>query len=211
MAAMEDILDVYLRPYDPNRPVVCMDETSKQLIADIRMALAAQPGHPERYDVEYQRCGVANIFMFTEPLGGWRRVSVTDYRKWLDWAEQIRILLEEDYPDAEMVVLVMDNLNTHSIGSLYEAFEPARARDLARRLEIHYTPKHGSWLNIAETELSVLGRQCLDRRIESIERLASESRSWNVERNGLQKGVDWQFTTTDARIKLKRLYPQIQI
>ena len=210
MAAMEDILDVYLRPYDPNQPVVCMDETSKQLIADIRIAIPAQPGHPERYDVEYKRCGVINIFMFTEPLGGWRRVSVTDYRKRLDWAEQIRILLEEDYPDAEMVVLVMDNLNTHSIGSLYEAFEPARARDLARRLEIHYTPKHGSWLNIAETELSVLSRQCLDRRIESFERLSSECRSWNVQRNGLQKGVDWQFTTTDARIKLKRLYQQVQ-
>jgi len=210
VAAMEDILDVYLRPYDPNQPVVCMDETSKQLIADIRIAIPAQPGHLERYDVEYKRCGVTNIFMFTEPLGGWRRVSVTDYRKRLDWAEQIWILLEEDYPDAEMVVLVMDNLNTHSIGSLYEAFEPARARDLARRLEIHYTPKHGSWLNIAETELSVLSRQCLDRRIESFERLSSECRSWNVQRNGLQKGVDWQFTTTDARIKLKRLYQQVQ-
>lgn len=204
---MEDILDVYLRPYDPNRPVVCMDETSKQLIADIRIPIAAEPGHPQRYDVEYKRCGVTNVFMFTEPLGGWRRVSVTNYRKRLDWAEQIRILLEEDYPDAEVVVLVMDNLNTHSIGSLYEAFEPARARELARRLEIHYTPKHGSWLNIAETELSVLSRQCLNRRIESFELLESECRSWNVERNGLQKGVDWQFTTTDARIKLKQLYP----
>jgi len=207
---MEDILDVYLRPYDPNRPVVCMDETSKQLIADIRIPIAAEPGHPQRYDVEYKRCGVTNVFMFTEPLGGWRRVSVTNYRKRLDWAEQIRILLEEDYPDAEVVVLVMDNLNTHSIGSLYEAFEPAKARELARRLEIHYTPKHGSWLNIAETELSVLSRQCLNRRIESFELLESECRSWNVERNGLQKGVDWQFTTTDARIKLKRLYPQVQ-
>lgn len=210
MAAMEDILDVYLRPYDPNRPVVCMDETSKQLIADIRIPIAAKPGHPQRYDVEYKRCGVTNVFMFTEPLGQWRRVSVTNYRKRLDWAEQIRILLEEDYPDAEVVVLVMDNLNTHSIGSLYKAFEPAKARELARRLEIHYTPKHGSWLNIAETELSVLSRQCLNQRIESFELLESECCSWNVERNGLQKGVDWQFTTTDARIKLKRLYPQAQ-
>ena len=207
---MEDLLDVYLRPYDPNRPVVCMDETSKQLIADTRIPIAAKPGHPQRYDVEYKRCGVTNIFMFTEPLGGWRRVSVTNYRKRLDWAEQIRILLEEDYPDPEMVVLVMDNLNTHSIGSLYKAFEPAKARELARRLEIHYTPKHGSWLNIAESELSVLSRQCLNRRIESFELLESECRSWNVERNGLQKGVDWQFTTTDARIKLKRLYPCVQ-
>jgi hypothetical protein len=207
---MEDVLDVYVLPYNPNRPVVCMDETSKQLIAEVRAAIEAAPGHPQRYDGEYRRCGVANIFMFTEPLGSWRRVRVTEHRKMLDWAEQIRILLEEDYPDAEAVVLVMDNLNTHSIGSLYEAFEPAKARELARRLEIHYTPKHGSWLNIAESELSVLGRQCLDRRIESIERLASECEAWNVERNNLQKGVDWQFTTTDARIKLKRLYPHVQ-
>lgn len=201
---------MYVRSYDPIRPVVCMDETSKQLIADIRNSIAAKPGHPQRYDVEYSRCGVANVFMFTEPLGGWRRVRVTNYRKRLDWAEQIRLLLEEDYPDAEVVVLIMDNLNTHSIGSLYEAFPPAKARELARRLEIHYTPKHGSWLNIAETELSVLSRQCLDRRIESFERLKSECRCWNVERNELQKGVDWQFTTADARIKLKRLYPQVQ-
>jgi hypothetical protein len=207
---MEDVLDVYLLPYDPNRPVVCMDETSKQLVAEVRAPLEASPGHPQRYDGEYRRCGVANIFMFTEPLGGWRRVCVTEHRKMLDWAEQICILLEEDYPDAERVVLVMDNLNTHSIGSLYEAFDPVKARELARRLEIHYTPKHGSWLNIAESELSVLGRQCLDRRIESMDRLASECRGWNVERNVKQKGVDWQFTTADARIKLKRLYPQIQ-
>jgi len=207
---MEDVLDVYVLPYNPNRPVVCMDETSKQLIAEVRAAIEASPGHPHRYDGEYRRCGVANIFMFTEPLGSWRRVRVTEHRKMLDWAEQIRILLEEDYPNAEMVILVMDNLNTHSIGSLYEAFEPAKARELARRLEIHYTPKHGSWLNIAESELSVLGRQCLDRRIESIELLTSECEMWNVGRNELQKGVDWQFTTANARIKLKRLYPQVQ-
>jgi len=207
---MEDVLDVYVLPYNPNRPVVCMDETSKQLIAEVRTVITAKPGYPQRYDGEYRRCGVANIFMFTEPLGSWRRVRVTEHRKMLDWAEQIRILLEEDYPDAEAVILVMDNLNTHSIGSLYEAFEPAKARELAQRLEIHYTPKHGSWLNIAESELSVLGRQCLDRRIESIERLSSECEGWNVERNKLQKGVDWQFTTADARIKLKRLYPQAQ-
>jgi len=210
VAAMEDILDVYKRPYDPTRPVVGMDETPKQLVADVRIPIAAKPGYPKRYDVEYHRCGTANIFMFTEPLGGWRRVSVTRHRKKLDWAEQIRILLEEDYPDAEVVVLVMDNLNTHSIGSLYEAFPPTKARALARRLEIHYTPKHGSWLNIAEIELSALSRQCLDRRIENIERLHRECRCWNVERNELQKGIDWQFTTADARIKLKRLYPQIQ-
>ena len=210
VAAMEDILDVYKRPYDPVRPVVGMDETPKQLVADVRIPIAAKRGYPKRYDVEYHRCGTANIFMFTEPLGGWRRVSVTKHRKKMDWAEQIRILLEEDYPDAEVVVLVMDNLNTHNIGSLYEAFPPAKARALARRLEIHYTPKHGSWLNIAEIELSALSRQCLDRRIESMERLNRECRCWNVERNELQKGIDWQFTTADARIKLKRLYPQIQ-
>jgi hypothetical protein len=156
------------------------------------------------------RYGVANIFMFSEPLGGWRRVSVTKHRKKLDWAEQIRILLEEDYPDAEVVVLVMDNLNTHSIGSLYEAFPPAKARSLARRLEIHYTPKHGSWLNVAEIELSVLSRQCLGRRIGSMKRLKRECDCWNIRRNGLQKGIDWQFTTEDAGIKLKRLYPQLQ-
>jgi len=207
---MEDVLDVYVLPYDPNRPVVCMDETSKQLVAEVRTPLEAAPGHPQRYDGEYRRCGVANIFMFTEPLGGWRRVCVTEHRKMLDWAEQIRILLEEDYPDAEQVVLVMDNLNTHSIGSLYEAFDPVKARELARRLEIHYTPKHGSWLNIAESELSVLGRQCLDRRIESMDCLASECQGWNIERNTMQKGVDWQFTTADARIKLKRLYPHVK-
>jgi len=194
VAAMEDILDVYKRPYDPVRPVVGMDETPKQLVADVRIPIAAKRGYPKRYDVEYHRCGTANIFMFTEPLGGWRRVSVTKHRKKLDWAEQIRILLEEDYPDAEVVVLVMDNLNTHNIGSLYEDFPPAKARALARRL----------------VELSALSRQCLDRRIESMERLNRECRCWNVERNELQKGIDWQFTTADAMIKLKRLYPQIQ-
>ena len=207
---MEDILDVYKRPYNPLRPVVGMDETSKQLVGDVRIPIPASPGRPQRYDVEYRRCGVANIFMFSEPLGGWRRVCVTKHRKKLDWAEQIRILLEEDYPDAEVVVLVMDNLNTHSIGSLYEVFPPAKARSLARRLEIHYTPKHGSWLNVAEIELSVLSRQCLGRRIESMQRLERECDCWNVRRNGLQKGIDWQFTTDDVRIKLKRLYPQLQ-
>jgi hypothetical protein len=207
---MEDVLDVYKRPYDPRRPVVGMDETSKQLVADVRIPIEAKPGRPQRYDVEYHRRGVANVFMFTEPLGGWRRVSVTKHRKKLDWAEQIRILLEQDYPDADVVVLVMDNLNTHNPGALYEAFPPAKARQLARRLEIHYTPKHGSWLNVAEIELSVLSRQCLDRRMESMQRLQSECGSWNVRRNASQKGIDWQFTTDDARIKLKRLYPQVQ-
>jgi hypothetical protein len=208
---MEDVLDVYCRPYDAKFPVVCMDETSKQLVAEIRPPLPAAPGHGERYDVEYERRGVAEVFLFTEPLGGWRRTAVTEHRARVDWAGQIRHLLEQDYPKAEKVVLVMDNLNTHSIASLYEAFEPAVACRLARRLEIHHTPKHGSWLNIAEIELSVLSGQCLDRRIDRIERLRAECSAWDQQRNERQKGVDWRFTTADARIKLKRLYPQIQM
>ena len=208
---MEDVLDVYCRPYDPHRPVVCMDETSKQLVAEVRPPLPAGPGRPARYDVEYERRGVANVFVFTEPLAGWRRVSVTDRRTRTDWAQEIRRMLEVDYPDAERVLLVMDNLNTHEVASLYEAFEPALARRLAERLEIHYTPKHGSWLNVAEIELSVLGRQCLAGRIESTEALRDACSAWNRQRNALQKGVDWQFTTTEARIKLKHLYPQVQV
>jgi len=208
---MEDVLDVYCRPYDPKYPVVCMDETSKQLVAEVRAPIPAAPGHGQRYDVEYERRGVAEVFLFTEPLGGWRRTAVTEHRARLDWAEQVRHLLEVDYPDAEKVVLVMDNLNTHDTTSLYEAFEPQVARGLARRLEIHYTPKHGSWLNIAEIELSVLSGQCLDRRIESMDLLRSECSAWDQQRNEQQKGVDWRFTTADARIKLKRLYPQIHM
>lgn len=208
---MEDVLDVYCRPYDVRYPVVCMDETSKQLVAEIRPPIPAVPGHAERYDVEYERRGVAEVFLFTEPLGGWRRTGVTEHRTRVDWAGQVRSLLEEDYPDAGKVVLVMDNLNTHSIASLYEAFEPAVARRLARRLEIHHTPKHGSWLNVAEIELSVLSGQCLDRRIDRIELLRTECSAWDQQRNEGQKGVDWRFTTADARIKLKRLYPQIQL
>jgi hypothetical protein len=208
---MEDVLDVYCRPYDARLPVVCMDETSKQLMAEIRPPLPAAPGHGERYDVEYERCGVAEVFLFTEPLGGWRRTAVTEHRARVDWAQQIRHLLEVDYPQAEKVILVMDNLNTHSIASLYEAFDPAVARRLAQRLEIHHTPKHGSWLNIAEIELSVLSGQCLDRRIARIDDLRVECSAWDQQRNRRQKGVDWRFTTADARIKLKRLYPQIQM
>ena len=208
---MEDVLDVYCRPYDAKVPVVCMDETSKQLVAEIRPPLPAAPGHGERYDVEYERCGVAEVFLFTEPLGGWRRTAVTEHRARVDWAWQIRHLLEEDYPEAEKVVLVRDNLNTHGLASLYEAFEPVVARRLAQRLEIHHTPKHGSWLNIAEMELSVLSGQCLDRRIDRIDRLRGECSAWDQQRNERQKGVDWRFTTADARIKLKRLYPYIQM
>jgi len=208
---MEDVLDVYCRPYNPARPVVCMDETSKQLVAEVRPPISAAPGRTERYDVEYERCGVANAFLFTEPLGGWRRVGVTEQRRRVEWAWQVWHLLEVDYPLARVVVLVLDNLNTHSIASLYEAFEPEAAHRLARRLEIHYTPKHGSWLNIAEIELGVLSRQCLDRRIETVEILRTECSAWDHQRNEQQKGVDWRFTTADARIKLKRLYPQIQM
>jgi len=205
------VLDVYCRPYHAKLPVVCMDETRKQWVAEIRPPLPAAPGHGERYDVEYERCGVAEVFLFTEPLGGWRRTAVTEHRARVDWAGQILQLLEVDYPEAEKVILVMDNLNTHSIASLYEAFEPALARRLARRLEIHHTPKHGSWLNIAEIELSVLSGQCLDRRIARIEELRAECSAWDQQRNRRQKGVDWRFTTADARIKLKRRYPQIQM
>jgi hypothetical protein len=211
VAGMEDVLDVYCRAYDPARPVVCMDETSKQLVAEVRAPIPPAPGQSERYDVEYERCGVVEVFLFTEPLAGWRRTAVTEHRARVDWAQQIRHLLEVDYSDAETVVLVMDNLNTHNAASLYEAFEPAVARDLAQRLEIHHTPKHGSWLNIAEIELGVLARQCLDRRIDRIGAAQTECSAWDRSRNEQQKGVDWQFTTADARIKLKRLYPQIQV
>ena len=207
---MEDVLDVYCRPYDSARPVVCMVETCKQLVAEVRPPIAAAPGQVERYDVEYERRGVAEVFLFTEPLGGWRRTAVAEHRARVDWAEQIRHLLEVDYPRADVVVLVMDNLNTHSVASLYEAFEPELARSLARRLEIHHTPKHGSWLNIAEIELGVLSRQCLDRRMDAIEIVGKECSAWDRQRNEQQKGVDWRFTAADARIKLKRLYPQIK-
>ena len=207
---MEEVLDLYHEPLDPDAPLVCMDETSKQLVAETRQPIPASPGRPRRYDYEYERKGVANLFMFTEPLTGWRWVKVTERRTRKDWAEAVKTLLDLRYPEARVVRLVMDNLNTHSIGSLYEAFEPEEARRLARRLEIHYTPKHGSWLNIAEIELSVLTTQCLDRRIESGVTLEKEVRAWQDARNESTKGVDWQFTTDDARVKLRRLYPQIQ-
>lgn len=204
---MEDVLEVYHRPHDPQRPLVCMDEASKQLIGEVRDPLPAGPGRVEKYDSEYQRLGTANIFMAVEPLAGQRTVRVTDRRTKLDWAQFIACLLDEVYASAEQVVLVMDNLNTHSIGSLYEAFPPERARALALRLEIHYTPKHGSWLNMAETELSILCRQCLDRRIDCQQKMTSEIAAWQQARNTNESKIDWQFTTADARIKLKRLYP----
>ena len=207
VAAMEDVLEMYHRPYDPQRPMVCMDECSKQLIGEVRTPLPPKPGQIAKYDSEYERLGTANVFMAVEPLGGKRKLRVTDRRTRVDWAQFIRYLLMTVYPEVAVIVLVMDNLNTHSIASLYEAFEPELARALAARLEIHYTPKHGSWLNMAETELSILSRQCLDRRIESQEIMVQETTTWEQERNELGAGIDWQFTTADARIKLKRLYP----
>jgi len=207
---MEDVLDVYCRPYDPARPVVCMDETCKPLVAEVRPPIAAAPGHCERYDMEYERCGVAEVFLFTEPLGGWRRTAVTERRTRTDWAWQIRQLLEVDYPQAVGVVVVMDNLNTHGIASLYEAFEPEVARRLAQRLEIHPTPKHGSWLNIAEIELNALTRQCLHRRIPDLHTMRREVDAWQTHRNAAQVGVNWRFTSDDARIKLRTLYPKTE-
>lgn len=207
VASMEDVLEVYHRPYDAHRPVVCMDEASKQLIAEVREPLPAKPGSIAKHDSEYERRGTANLFMAVEPLAGKRTVQVTDRRTKVDWAQFVNFLLLTVYPEAAIVVLVMDNLNTHGIGSLYEAFDPETARALAARLEIHYTPKHGSWLNMAETELSILSRQCLDRRIESKDILTCEVAAWENDRNLRERKIDWQFTTADARIKLKRLYP----
>jgi len=207
---MEDVLEVYHRPFDEKRPQVCLDEASKQLVGEIVQPIPAQPGQPERFDYEYVRNGTANLFMISEPLAGWRHVVVTGRRTAKDFAEVLRWLAEDVYQEAEKIVLVMDNLNTHKLASLYEAFEPERARRLAERFEVHHTPKHGSWLNAAEIELSVLSRQCLDRRIESADELWKELDAWEVERNGRQVGVNWRFTTADARIKLKRLYPAVQ-
>ena len=205
---MEDVLEVYARPYDRNFPVVCMDESSIQLIGEVHAPIPAAPGHSELKDDEYVRKGVASIFMEVEPLGGKRKVKITERRTRIDWAHFIKEMLEERYADAEKVVLVMDNLNTHNTASLYSAFPPEEARCLAERLEIHYTPKHGSWLDIAEIELSVLKRQCLAGRIDCIDKMRNEVAAWNTDRNNKQAKVDWQFRTNDARIKLKRLYPK---
>lgn len=203
-------MDLYQQPFDESYPVICMDEKPYQLLGETRNPIPMAPGKPERRDGEYVRNGTCSIFIFTEPLAGWRHVTVCERRTRIDWANQIRELLEIHYPDKPKIRLVMDNLNTHSISSLYEAFEPEVARRLARRLEIHYTPKHGSWLNIAEIELSAMTRQCLDRRISSITNLRLELSEWKTVRNKNQKGVDWQFTTNDARTKLRRLYPQFK-
>ena len=207
---MEDVLEVYHRPYDAKRPVVALDEASKQLVGETVQPLPPEPGQPERFDYEYVRNGTANLFMLSEPLVGWRHVMVTDRRTARDFAEAVRWLAEDIYPDADRVVLVMDNLNTHKLASLYEAFPPDQARRVAERIEVHHTPKHGSWLNVAEIELSVLARQCLDRRIASVEELFKQLEPWEVERNDRAVGVNWRFTTADARIKLRRLYPAIE-
>lgn len=206
---MEDILDVYKRSYDPLRPVVCMDESSKQLLKEVRNPIAAECGRVERYDTEYERNGTCNIFIDVEPLSGKRHTKVTERRTKIDWAEYIKELVDVKYATAEKVVLVMDNLNTHSGSSLYEAFEPEEAKRILDKLEIHHTPKHGSWLNIAEIEFSHLSRQCLDRRIADAGILKREINAWNEQRNKVAAKIDWQFTTDDARIKLKRLYPVI--
>lgn len=207
---MEDVLAVYHRPYAPELPVICMDEQPVQLVKETRPPLPARPGQPTATDYEYERNGTANIFLLTEPLAGWRKAVVTEPRTAIDWAQQMQQLLDEDYRDCPKVLLVCDQLNTHHLSSFYKAFPPATARRLAERLEIHYTPKHGSWLNIAENELSALTRQCLARRIPDRETLERETTAWYIKRNCLHKSVDWQFTTTDARIRLKRLYPHIE-
>lgn len=211
VAAMEDVLDVYRRPFDPRYPVVNMDEQPFQRLDHTRNLIPMKPGQPEREDYEYERNGTACIFLFTDALGKWRRVSARERRTAIDWAEEMRQLLEEDYPDVEKVILVCDNLNTHCAGSFYKAFPPDHARRLLRRLEIHFTPKHGSWLNIAECELSALTRQCLNRRIPDLPTLSKEVKAWEHNRNSSQKGVEWRFSTKDARIRLKSLYPKTQL
>jgi hypothetical protein len=208
---MEDILEVYTRAYDPKRPQVCMDETSKQLLADLQEPIPAQPGQPQRVDYEYKREGVADLFMFFETLTGKRYVKVTDQRTRKDWALAMQELSDDIYPQAEKIVIALDNLNTHSPASFYETFEPDEARRLTNRFEFHYTPKHGSWLNMAEIELGVLIRQCLNRRIAEKVTLESEVKAWQDDRNAKVVKVDWRFTTADARIKLKHLYPVIHV
>jgi hypothetical protein len=206
---MEDVLEVYHRAHDPDHPVVCVDETSKQLIAETRVPIPAKPGHPERVDYEYERNGTANLFMMVAPLEGWRQVKVTDRHTAVDYAQVLKELSDTHYPKASKIVLVQDNLNTHKPASLYEAFPAAEARRLVERFEWHYTPKHGSWLDMAASELSVLSTQCLDRRIPDKQVLTEEVATWVESRNKTHAKADWQFTTADARIKLKRLYPTL--
>jgi transposase len=207
---MEDVLDVYHRPFDPARPLVCVDEVPVQLVGEVRRPVPAEPGRPARYDYEYVRNGTANLFLTFQPLTGWRHVGVTDRRTALDFAELLRWLVEDIHAEAERVVLVTDNLNTHTPGCLYQAFAPERARRIARRLEWHYTPKHGSWLNVAEVELAALSKQCLSRRLATRAEVERQVDAWAEERNGRYVEAKWRFTTADARIKLHRLYPSIQ-
>ena len=208
---MEDVLEVYQRPIDPKRPLVCIDEMPKQLLMDVREPLPMRPGDPERFDYEYKRGGVADLFMLLEPLAGKRHIEITDQRRRVEWAEVMRIVSDELYPDAEKIVVVLDNLNTHVGAAFYLAFEPQEARRLVERFEMHYTPKHGSWLKMAEIELSALTRQCLDRRIPDKDTLIHEVKAWEDQRNSEVIKVHWQFTTADARTKLKSLYPKFQV
>lgn len=209
VCAMEHVLEVYKRPLDPAYPVVCMDETSVQCVREARARLPGKPGQIERYDAEYERNGVAHLIQFYAPLLGWRRIEVADNHAALQWAQGVRTLVEEDFADAKRITLVMDNLSTHTGASLYKAFEPQIARALLNKLEFVYTPKHGSWLNMAECEFSVLSRQCFDRRLSDRETVQSEVEAWTAARNQAAAAVDWRFTTEDARIKLKQLYPAI--
>jgi len=207
---MEDVLEVYHRPLDPQRPVICLDEASKQLIGETRTPLPPEPGQPQRFDYEYVRNGTANLFMVTEPLAGWRHVAVTERRTAVDFARLLQWLADDLLAEAKKIVLVMDNLNTHKMASLYQAFAPSEARRLMERFEVHHTPKHGSWLNIAEIELSALSGQCLARRIEDRATLEREVAAWQIDRDERCVAVDWQFTAKDARIRLRRLYPSFQ-
>ncbi len=207
---MEDVLDVYTRPLDPKHPQVCFDESSKQQVKEVRTPVAVAPGEPARYDTEYERNGVSNLFMFFCPLLNWRHVKVTDHRTAADWAQCMRELVDVHFPEAERITVVLDNLNTHTPAALYAAFAPAEAKRIWDKLEFHYTPKHGSWLNMAEIELSVLSRQCLERRIPDQATLIREVAAWEAERNARHATVHWRFTTADARIKLKHLYPSIE-
>ena len=207
VACMEDVLDLYAEPYDPERPVVCFDETSKQLLAEKRSPIPPKPARRERYDYEYQRNGTRNLFMLCEPLAGWRHVAVTERRTMVDFAQQMRWLADEAYPASEKIRVVLDNLNTHKPASLYETFEPKEARRIRKRLEFHYTPKHGSWLNMAEIEFSVLARRALRRRIADEETLSGEIAALEAERNQAGATIDWRFSTVDARVKLHHLYP----
>jgi hypothetical protein len=209
VAGMEDVLEVYQRPHDPECPVVCLDESSKQLISETRVPIPTKPGHPARHDYEYERNGTANLFMMFAPLEGWRHVEVTDRHTAVDYAQILKQLSDERFPDSKKIVLVQDNLNTHKPASLYEAFPAPEARRLVERFEWHYTPKHGSWLDMAESELSVLSGQCLDRRIADKQTLVKEIAAWEATRNNNHTKADWQFTTSDARVKLKRLYPSL--